>query len=237
MNETVWGWLAIATAVVAVPLWAPTRQRPAVEGKHAQHREFRFNVAGGYIVGVTMLVVVPLPYAPPLALLAALLVRRFLPKQLSSKAAAEDLSLARTLPDAVDLLASLLRTGMPDGAAIGRVAAAMPPPLNSKLARVARHRQLGSSAHTAWREFLVTAHLAPLGQVMVRHAETGAMVASALDRVAADARRDYFAAAQAAARAAAVRSVIPLAVCFLPSFFLLGVVPIVASLLSGLNFS
>jgi hypothetical protein len=39
---------------------------------------------------------------------------------------------------------------------------------------------------------------------------------------------------QAAARAAGVRVVAPLALCFLPAYLVIGVVPIVASLARGL---
>jgi hypothetical protein len=49
-------------------------------------------------------------------------------------------------------------------------------------------------------------------------------------------RREHQRRVERAARSAGVKAVIPLAVCFLPAFFALGVVPIVASLASSTGF-
>jgi hypothetical protein len=48
--------------------------------------------------------------------------------------------------------------------------------------------------------------------------------------VAEDQRDEARSRAEAAARAAGVRSVAPLVACFLPAFILIGIVPVVASL-------
>lgn len=125
---------------------------------------------------------------------------------------------------------------MTDTDAVALVADAVPGQLGELLSRVARHRAFGATAAQAWRTVRDEPALAELSSVMARNADTGSPVAPILDRVAADARRDYYSAAQGAARAAAVRAVIPLAACFLPAFVLLGVVPIVASLVSELSF-
>jgi hypothetical protein len=55
-----------------------------------------------------------------------------------------------------------------------------------------------------------------------------------LDGTVEDLRREHRSAVQAAARAAGVRVVAPLALCFLPAYLVIGVVPIVASLARGL---
>jgi len=68
---------------------------------------------------------------------------------------------------------------------------------------------------------------------------TGAPLAATVSAVADDARERARWDAEASARRAGVRAVGPLAVCFLPAFLLLGVVPIVASVagqvLAGLD--
>lgn len=185
---------------------------------------------------MAVVVLLPWPWAVPLAVLVAVVVLRVLPTGGSSDAERAALAIARAMPDTVDLLAAVLRAGLTDTDALELVARATPGPLGTHLGVVARHRRLGASAAHAWRAIADVTSMTELGTAMTRHAETGAAIAPLLDRVAADARRDYFTRAQAAARSAAVRAVIPLAACFLPSFALLGVVPIVASLVSDLRF-
>jgi hypothetical protein len=58
-------------------------------------------------------------------------------------------------------------------------------------------------------------------------------MAIALERLAEDLRCDRAAAAEAAVRRVSVLAVLPLGLCFLPAFVLTGVVPVVASIVSG----
>ena len=67
---------------------------------------------------------------------------------------------------------------------------------------------------------------------MLRAAESGASVADAMARLADDLRLSSRAAVEARARAVGVRAALPLGVCLLPAFVLLGVVPLVAGSLS-----
>jgi hypothetical protein len=67
-----------------------------------------------------------------------------------------------------------------------------------------------------------------LGRAFGRALATGAPLADTVAALAADERERARWAAEAAARRAGVRAVGPLAVCFLPAFVLLGVVPVVA---------
>ncbi|MEQ7007640.1 type II secretion system F family protein [Actinopolymorpha sp. B17G11] len=76
--------------------------------------------------------------------------------------------------------------------------------------------------------------LASFGRAMVRVWDSGAPLAVTLERLAADARRTRRARAEQKARAVGVRSAVPLALCFLPAFVLVGVVPLVAGAVSGL---
>lgn len=148
---------------------------------------------------------------------------------------AEQLQVARALPDAVALISALLRTGLPDSRVLRVVGAATPGPLGGRLVSVGRARELGQDAVEAWAPFADVAETFALAEAMVRSVRSGAPVADLLDRVAEDARRDYTAAAQEAARSVGVRVVLPLGLCYLPSFLLLAVVPLVASLLTGVD--
>ncbi|MFN8125017.1 MAG: type II secretion system F family protein [Candidatus Nanopelagicales bacterium] len=223
-------WLLLAAALVLVP---DVRIRP--DRRAAPATAPALNVVGGLAAGLAALTLIPGPWNLVAAGAAAGLAWRFLPTDLSRPEERRALRIARELPDVIDLLAAVLRAGLTDAEAVAMVADAGDGPLAPPLARVARHRALGAPPREAWNAAAEPA-LSDLGLAMARHAETGSAVTIALDRVAADARRDYFSRAQAAARAAAVRAVVPLAVCFLPSFVLVGVVPIVASLVSGMDF-
>lgn len=62
----------------------------------------------------------------------------------------------------------------------------------------------------------------------------GAALAPSLSRLARDQRRVARSAAAARARAAGIRALAPLGLCFLPAFILLGVVPAIAGIASTL---
>lgn len=231
-----WFLLAVGLLAVPRPIRAATRPPTAADAPRGARAPLRLDRGGAAAVVLVTLVAIPWPWSVPVAVVAATLALRVLPRSLTSTADRRALAIARALPDVVDLLAAVLRAGLTDTDALRLVAAATPAPLGVHLDVVARHRRLGAGPAQAWREISGIPALAELGAAMTRHAETGAAIAPLLDRVAADARLEYFTRAQAAARSAAVRAVIPLAACFLPSFVLLGVVPIVASLVSDLQF-
>jgi pilus assembly protein TadC len=134
-------------------------------------------------------------------------------------------TLARALPGACDLLAVCLAAGVPVGAAVAGVGAAVPAPLGSHLARVAALHRLGAEPRRAWAD--VPAELAALGRVLVRAGESGATAAPALRALAADGRAAARTAAEAAVRRAGVWVLAPLGLCFLPAFVCLGVAPMV----------
>lgn len=69
--------------------------------------------------------------------------------------------------------------------------------------------------------------LATLGPELARAIESGMAVSQTLLTLGAQARQDAATLAEVKARRVGVRSVLPLMVCFLPAFLLLGVVPII----------
>lgn len=229
-------WVLLALAICAAPAPVANRLPAHVQPGTPSGRVPPLNVIAAVVVVVGCLAIVPIPGSLLIAALAGFLAHRYMPTDFSRAEEQRALALARSLPDAVDLLAAVLRSGMTDTAAIALVAQATEGPLAQMLTRVARHRAFGSTPAQAWHTAQGEPALRELARVMSRNADTGSPVATVLDRVATDARRDYYSAAQGAARAAAVRAVIPLAACFLPAFVLLGVVPIVVSLVSGLSF-
>jgi Flp pilus assembly protein TadB len=136
------------------------------------------------------------------------------------------------LPVAVDLLAACLHGGVPWPDAVEAVAGAVGGPLGAELRAVAGQVRLGADPAVAWLALAREPALAPLARTAARAAGSGAALAPTLARLARDQRRSAHAAAAARARAAGVRAVAPLGLCFLPAFVLLGIVPAIAGIAS-----
>jgi pilus assembly protein TadC len=136
------------------------------------------------------------------------------------------------LPIAVDLLAACLRGGTPWGESVEAVATTIGGPLGESLNAVAAQIRLGADPSTAWLALADDPSLAPLARTAVRASQSGASLAPTLSRLARDQRRTARTAAAARARAAGIRAVAPLGLCFLPAFVLLGVVPAIAGIAS-----
>jgi pilus assembly protein TadC len=153
--------------------------------------------------------------------------------------------LADDLPLALDLLAACLAGGATLPQAAASVGAALGGPVGRRLDRVAAALAVGSPVEEAWAALAGASPpgpadsrhrptepdpLAPAARALARAARAGAPVVSTLARLAQDARAAGRSRAELAARRAGVLAVVPLGLCFLPAFVLLGVVPVVAGL-------
>jgi pilus assembly protein TadC len=127
----------------------------------------------------------------------------------------------------------VLKSGAPTAGAVAQVSRAVGGPLGDRLDLVARQLALGAPAAEAWRGLAAVADATPLARAAIRADQSGAALAGACGRLAADLRAGDDAAAEAAARRAGVLVVLPLGCCFLPAFVLLGVVPVVMGVLDG----
>jgi Flp pilus assembly protein TadB len=134
------------------------------------------------------------------------------------------------LPMAIDLLAACLRGGGVWHESVEAVADAVGGPLGIELGRVAARIRLGADPADEWLAVAREPVLAAFGRAAARAVSAGAPVATTLGRLARDHRRTSRAAASARARAAGVRAVAPLGLCFLPAFVLLGIVPAIAGI-------
>ncbi len=143
-----------------------------------------------------------------------------------------DLALTRQAPVAAELLGAIVGAGASTVQAVDAVAAAVSSPASEHLGAVRAALQLGASPQEAWAR--VPAPLQPIARAIRRSQESGAPLGYVLEATVEDLRREHRSAVQAAARAAGVRVVAPLALCFLPAYLVIGVVPIVASLASGI---
>ncbi len=139
--------------------------------------------------------------------------------------------LIRHAPQALELLAASLDAGLPPRRACRVIVDAFDGPVAEDLGRVAALVELGAGDADAWRSLHDHAQFGPAADDLVRSVDSGTLLVDALRRHAADAREARRAALQVQARAVGVRTVLPLMVCFIPSFLLLGVVPSLVSAL------
>ena len=133
------------------------------------------------------------------------------------------------VPQALDLIAACLAAGLPLRTACRAVAEAFSGPVAVELGRVVAFGDLGGSDVDAWQVLADHPQLGPAAQELIRSVESGLRLVEGLHHHAATARARRWDALQVRARGVGVRSVLPLMLCFIPAFMLLGVVPTVAS--------
>ena len=127
-----------------------------------------------------------------------------------------------------DVLAATLAAGAPIETALRGAVEASDQPTRGHLERVVSALEWGADPQQAWAALLDDPGFAPVARVVVRSHATGASMSDALESAAMALRKTHVTAVEARARAAGVRSVAPLALCFLPAYLLVGVVPVIA---------
>jgi Flp pilus assembly protein TadB len=141
----------------------------------------------------------------------------------------------RDLPGVVQLLAAALESGCDVGASMRLVCDALPGPATRLLDTVPARLALGVPAEAAWRPVLDSRELAPLGRAMLRASRSGASVADEVGRLADELDRRARARVEDRARTVGVKAALPLGLCLLPSFLLIGVLPLVIGLMRSLS--
>lgn len=128
----------------------------------------------------------------------------------------------------VDLVAALLNSGSAIPAALEALGASLPPGKEADEAvRAGRILLLGGEWNEAWSG---AERLTRLASALEPAWTEGAPPVSLLRRAAAAIRARRMKDAQEAAARLGVRLVMPLGLCFLPAFFLIGIVPIILAL-------
>ena len=172
------------------------------------------------------------------------------------RAAAEDPSarLIADLPVALDLTAACLAAGTAPDVAQRAVGHAVGGPLGPALLAAARRTGMGAPAGEAFTDLVAAGRplrftpnglgrdragpaapaVTAVARAFERSGDSGARVAATLERVADRLRASAHADTVEAVRRAGVLAVLPLGLCFLPAFGLLGVVPVVLATADGL---
>lgn len=131
-------------------------------------------------------------------------------------------------PMVADLLAAALSAGAPMSVALQVTVDATDDPSRSVLQRVLAALELGADPSVAWARVFDQPALEPIARAVIRSHHSGAPLADVLETAATDARHAHRAEIETLARSAGVRAVAPLALCYLPAYLLVGVVPVIA---------
>lgn len=137
------------------------------------------------------------------------------------------------MADTVELLAVCLAAGSPMRHALDVVGGVSEPATAKILARVSGQLAMGLPEKQAWQDLVEDDVWGQVARDVARSAASGTSLVEVLQVHADEARLVAEEKAQERARTAGVRSVVPLMVCFLPAFVLVGVLPIIAGLLGS----
>jgi pilus assembly protein TadC len=240
MAEVPWSLLAAAAAGLAVLAWraAPGTRLAvaAVAGRPRTPEAWRRLRQSALIATSALPLAIGLGgWALPVAAVLGVVSHVVLGRLLAASVTRRRDQLLAGLPQACDLLAVCLESGLPLRLAAAEVAQVLGEPLAGVLAEVSATVALGADEAEAWTQLAVDEPgLAVLGREVARTVGSGVALAATLRALGVDARRQAVAAAQVRARRVGVRSVLPLMTCFLPSFLLLGVVPIIGGVVAHL---
>jgi len=130
---------------------------------------------------------------------------------------------------AAELLAACLSAGAAPIASAEAVAALLPGPVGQAFAEVTRSARRGVSLERCWVPIAALPEFGTIARILARSSVSGVPAAAAMSAEAATLRRRRRAEADAALARIGVWAVAPLAVCFLPAFVCLGIVPLAAS--------
>jgi len=137
------------------------------------------------------------------------------------------------LPQALDLIRTCVGAGQPLRNAVETVAQAMGPPISDLFEPVTNAVSVGMSDAQAWQVLKGDPVVGFLARDLSRSAAWGTSVTDVLAQHSTDLRRQGMTQRLAAAKAVGVKSVLPLGLCYLPAFVLLGVVPVIGAGLEG----
>jgi Flp pilus assembly protein TadB len=236
------GWWIAPFVVLAVLLAMPPRARwPAllgaatVDADRSGDSVRRWRWLWSALAGVAAAAFVSGSWGLPVGVLATVgawvWLARSEPRSVRRRREATE----RELPGLVHLLAGALESGCDVTDALRLVCSALPGPAAELLAVVPARLSLGVTPEAAWRSVLDDPQVAAVGRAMVRAHRSGSSVTHEVARLADDLERRALVRVEDRARAVGVKAAVPLGVCLLPSFLLIGIVPLVVGLLRSLS--
>lgn len=233
------GWVAVLCAAGAAGLVLPARQRLVgsradVASSPASGWMLRLRLLWSLLAGLGAATFVQGRAGPVVGVVAGVaawvLIGRT--EQPEARRAREDVR--RELPHLVDLFAATLRAGAAPGDGLAVVCAALPGAAADRLGSISARLALGIDPVQVWESLGGDPDLAPLGRTLGRAQATGASVVLSVERLADELSGRARADVEERAKAVGVKAALPLGLCLLPAFILIGIVPVVAGLLGTL---
>jgi pilus assembly protein TadC len=220
--------LAALAVWCAVPASARGRARRVFRDPVAAKRPDAALLAA-ILVPVATLVVVGLPWGVLVGAALSLVAHRMVGRLESTASRRRTARIEATLPSALDLLVAALAAGRPPVTAFALAAEAVDDPLGGELAVVAGRLAVAADPGTVWDAVVADPALAPVGRAFRRATASGMPVADIVAGVADELRRERAARLRELGQRVGVRTAAPLGLCFLPAFFLIGIVPTLAA--------
>jgi Flp pilus assembly protein TadB len=229
--------LGMATAL-ALPVdhrWTGASDGPVDAARDSDDWMRRWRPVLAVLAGAGAVVFVSGPLSGPAGVAAAATVWVTVGRAEPSRVRRRREAAAQDLPHLVGLLADALRSGRSTTEALALVTQALPGPAADRLTPVLPRLRLGVEPRAVWDRLAEDAALAPLGRMLSRAETTGAPLVESVTRLAETLAQDARGAVEDRARAVGVKAALPLGLCLLPAFVLLGIVPVVGGMLGTLG--
>lgn len=188
---------------------------------------------GAALAGIALAVVIPAPWGVAIGSVATIVLARLIGSLPDRGSVRRDAALAQAAPLVADLLAASLAAGATIDRSVAVTAEAIDGPAAGVLATVSRRLALGEAPERAWQQLAEVEGFGPIVAAIARSHSGGVSARQALLEAAREQRARRHAHIEAASRRAAVKTAGPLALCFLPAFLVVAVVPVVASLFAA----
>jgi Flp pilus assembly protein TadB len=232
-------WFPALAAAVAVALLVPPRPRlpgPVVRRERTAHPSWlmRHRLLWSVLSGVGASILVGGMPGLVAALVAGVVTWIGIGRAEPPEERRRREAVRHDLPHVVTLLGSALAGGAAPGAAIALVCQALPGPAAARLDPLGARLSLGADPAQVWSDLAHDPELAGLGRTMARAHASGTPVVAAVERLADDLAARARAEVEDRARAVGVKAALPLGLCLLPAFVLIGIVPLAAGLLGQL---
>lgn len=219
----------------AVPASAVGRQRALFDVPRPSRRPRPATVAA-LVTPVATLMLLGWPFGVLLGIALSPAAHGVVSRLESAAARERNAKIVGQLPGALDLMVAALEAGRPPSVALGLTADATYDPLGSELSQLASRLAIAGDPLEVWTSVLDDPALAPVGRAFRRAETSGMPVAQVICGVADELRRERRASRREASRKVAVRTAAPLGVCFLPAFFLIGIVPTILGAFRSFTF-
>lgn len=220
---------AALAAFVMVPQ-PPTRRLRAVIAAPATGRRLDPATLATLAVGSATVAVLGWPTGVLTAVPAALVARRLVGGLESAPARRAREEQVAAVPHAVDLMVAALSAGRPPAVAFALAAAATDGRLGERIGRVAALLAAAGDPQRVWTELSGDEVLGAVARALRRADACGVSAVGVLGHVADDLRRGRIASLRSRAAGVGPATSAPLGICFLPAFFLAGIVPTVIGL-------